>query len=404
MIKKIFIILIITIISLHTYSFANDLNLNCDSAILIEASSGKILYSKEAEKKLYPASLTKILTAILVIENCDLSDIATVSYTSISSITNDYVTASLQLGEQLTIEQLLNILLIHSANDVANVLAEHIAGSIESFSTMMNTKAVELGCKNTNFVNPSGIHNINHYSTAYDLALIAKYAMNNETFRSIVAKPNYSIPATNKYSGRAYTNYNEMIRNNNNSTGIKTGYTTLAGSCLAAAVKREDLELISIVLKCPRETKNMNYRYQDTETLMDFGFNNYTVTKVVSENTFIKQLNMPDENKTLDLYVKDNIYGLIKKNDNNENFENNITLKNNLQIPIKKGEVVGTISYIVDGTTYSSELISGNNIYIPQNITIIYRMLLVVIILILFYWIISKKYKSKKTYFINNIR
>ena len=152
----------------------NDITTNSSSCLLMDAKTGKIIYAKNAYEKLYPASTTKLMTAILTLENCKLTDTAIVSHNAIYSIPVGYSHASLKEDEELTIEQLLNVLLIPSANDAAIVLAEHISGSVEEFSKLMNEKAKSLGCLNTNFVNPNGIQNKNHYSTAYDLALIGK--------------------------------------------------------------------------------------------------------------------------------------------------------------------------------------------------------------------------------------
>lgn len=202
--KKICITLflfLIIFVSGCTSTYASTIPDTYSSAcLLMEESTGKILYSKNANSIMYPASTTKIMTAILTLENCKLSDTAVVSHNAVFSIPSGYSTASLVEGEVLTIEQLLNVLLIPSANDAAVVLAEHIAGSVEAFSDMMNSKAVELGCLNTHFVNPNGIHNENHYSTAYDLALIGKYAMKFPTFKEISSKTRYTLPITNAYS------------------------------------------------------------------------------------------------------------------------------------------------------------------------------------------------------------
>ena len=165
----------------------------------MEYSTGKILFEKNLNKMMYPASTTKLMTAILVLEKCQLTDVATVSNSAVDSVPAGYSTAYLQKGEKLTIEQLLHVLLIPSANDAANVLAEHVGGSIANFANMMNSKAKEIGCENTNFKNPSGIHDENHYSTAYDLSLIAKHAMQFQTIKDIVQKTVYNIPKTDKY-------------------------------------------------------------------------------------------------------------------------------------------------------------------------------------------------------------
>ena len=184
--KKIFLILISIFILLFstTLSFATDeevLNIESEAAILIEAKTGKVLYGKNEEEKLYPASTTKILTAILALENCNLTDTATANDTAVSNIPSGYTTANIQIGETFTIEHLLKLLLVISANDAANVLAQHISGSIESFASMMNSKAYELGCTNTHFTNPSGMHSEDHYTTAHDLAIIMQYCIKNNT-------------------------------------------------------------------------------------------------------------------------------------------------------------------------------------------------------------------------------
>ena len=199
-----FYLIIMPITILATDINTNDYNpdnitTNSPSVILMDAKTGKILYSKSAFEQRYPASTTKLITAILTLENCKLTDIATVSHDAIFNVPVGYSHASLQEGERLTIEQLLNVLLIPSANDAAFVLAEHIAGSVDNFSEMMNNKAKEIGCLNTHFVNPNGIHNDDHYSTAYDLALIGKYAMQFNDIMRIAMVNQYTLPKTNKY-------------------------------------------------------------------------------------------------------------------------------------------------------------------------------------------------------------
>ena len=257
-IKKLLLLLIILLLTLNIFcmnSFAETSlpSVYSPACILIDADSGKILYSKNANTKMYPASTTKIMTAILTLENCKLDDVAIASHNAVYSIPYGYSVATIQEGEELTIEQLLNVLLIPSANDAAVVLAEHIAGSVEAFSDMMNSKAVELGCKNTHFVNPNGIHDEEHYSTAYDLALIGKYAMQFDTFRTIVQKTSYSLPKTNKYDkeDRLFNTTNDLIKKNYSSsptnyyyqyaTGAKTGYTDAAKSCIVATATKDDI-------------------------------------------------------------------------------------------------------------------------------------------------------------------
>lgn len=224
----------------------DNLTTNSDSIILMDAKTGNILYSKNAFEKKYPASTTKLMTAILTLENCKLTDVVTVSHNAIFSIPIGYSHASLQEGEELTVEELLNVLLIPSANDAAVALAEHIAGSVENFATMMNNKAKELGCLNTNFINPNGVHDNSHYSTAYDLALIGQYAMKFDDILRIAKVTQYTLPKTNKYDeeNRIFNTTNGLVNKNEkyyypNCTGLKTGYTDKSGYCIVATAEKK---------------------------------------------------------------------------------------------------------------------------------------------------------------------
>lgn len=231
---------------LPVYADSEEPQITADAAILIDSNTGKILYSKNENEKMYPASTTKIMTAILTIENCNLDDTVTVPYEAIASIPSGYSVAALQPGEKLTVNQLLQVLMVHSANDAANVLAYHVAGSIESFATMMNTKVSELGLENTHFTNPSGKHDENHYTTAYDLSKIMQYCMKNSTFRTLAGLKSCVIPATNKYDERIFSSTNELLTASNYyykyAIAGKTGYTTEAKNCLVSVANKDDLE------------------------------------------------------------------------------------------------------------------------------------------------------------------
>lgn len=228
------ILIIIPIFLPVSFSFASteDVYVDAPVALLMDSASGKILYERNAREKRFPASTTKIMTAILALENRKLTDTATVSENAVSTIPYSYTIANLQIGEVLNYEQLLLVLMLPSANDAATVIAEDIGGSVEGFASMMNQKAREIGCENTNFVNANGIHHENHYTTAYDLALIGQYAMKNEQFRKIVSSVKYTLPTTEKYDkeDRIFINNNRLINSNSSNyyqyaTGIKTGYT-----------------------------------------------------------------------------------------------------------------------------------------------------------------------------------
>ena len=213
-IRKILILLVLFTVILVPGVNAVEPEITATSATVIDCIDGKILYSKNMDEKLYPASLTNVLTAILVVENCNLEDKVTISANAIRNVETGYLTANIKEGEIFTIEQLLNLLLISSYSDVANALAEHVAGDIETFTQKMNEKAKEIGCTHSNFVNCNGEHDTNHYSTSHDMALIAKYAMKYEELRDIAQKTEYSLPATEIYnkSDRNYYTTNEMLK------------------------------------------------------------------------------------------------------------------------------------------------------------------------------------------------
>lgn len=329
-----------------------EVSVDAPVAILMDANTGKILYEKNAHEKMYPASTTKIMTAILALENRELTDVATVSYDAIFSVPSGYNNANLQIDEELTYDQLLNVLLIPSANDAANVIAEDIGGSCESFATMMNTKAIEIGCENTNFVNANGVHDENHYSTAYDLALIGQYAMKNETFRNIVSTLRYTLPVTNKYdkADRIFINTNNLINSNSSQyyeycTGIKTGYTSAAKNCIVASAKKDDLELICVIMGADNTTDSN--KFNDCINLFNYGFENYVYKTLYSKDSVYKVItpsNASSKTKDLNLLVESDIKVLIKKSDYDVNFVPTVTL-DNTTAPISKGSIVGSISY-----------------------------------------------------------
>lgn len=415
--KRLFIFLLTTFLLLvNTCSFATDSNSNSDlfinseAAILVDSSTGKILFEKNANQKMYPASTTKILTAILTLENCELTDKATVSYNAVMSVPSGYSNAALQIGEELTIEELLQVLLVHSANDAANVLAEHIGGSIESFASMMNTKAQEIGCKNTHFTNPSGKHDNDHYTTAYDLSLIARYCMKNSTFRYMVSQKTCHINATNKYDERTFTNTNDLLRVNNTNRkdnyyykyaiGIKTGYTSQAKNCLISASNKDGFELLAIVLGATQTNDGLSARYVDSKNLYEYGYSNYTIKKLKSKDDKITETEIAKatkDTKKLDLCISQDITALIKQSETNNNILPTITINDNLTAPIAKGTVVGNVKYVVDDVEYTADLIAANDVekstFVIQLIQII---LLLVVIFIIYRLITSKKTKKKR--------
>lgn len=403
------LIMLILILNITTSSATSEPNISAGAAILIDSSSERILYEKNAHEKMYPASTTKILTAILVIENCNLNDVVTVPYEAISPIPSGYAVAALQTGEQLTINQLLQVMLVHSANDAANVLAYHVSGSIEEFSKLMNNKISELGLKNTNFSNPSGMHNDNHYSTAYDLAIIMKYCMKNSTFRSLSALKYCTIQPTNKYEERVFNTTNELLRFDNRDVDSnyyykyaiagKTGYTTQAKNCLVSVSNKDDLELISVILSVGLYPNNLSAKFVDTKSLFDYGYDNFTIRKLREQNAIATQIeisNGSDETKFLDLLIKDDIISVISQNDLETEFSPEIEIKENLSAPIAQGEIIGKIKYNIDGIEYSSDLIASHSVESSGFLTVFFQLFLVFLILFLLYKLLFEDNKKNR--------
>ncbi len=377
--KKFLTILSLFLLIFTTSVFANpDLDLSANSVILIDTTTGKIIYEKESNTKQYPASLTKILTAIITLEECQLTDTVKVSENAVMSVPSGSSIGYFQAGETVTVEQLLHALLIPSGNDAANILAEHISGSNSSFAAKMNTKAKELGATNSNFVNPHGLHDAEHYTTANDLALIAKYAMQNETFRKIVSTTEYIMPNTSTYTGneRKYRNTNlllfdEAVAPNTKSyyyeyvTGIKTGYTQQAGNTLVASAKKDNMELICVLLNVKNSDENSN-RYLDAKKLFTYGFNNYSLTGLNVELPDVDIDNAKSKQK-LKLEIENTGYILATSSTDTTNLQPKINLKEGLVAPIKKGDNVGTVEFEIDNNVYEYNLIAKEDVELKAS-------------------------------------
>lgn len=405
--KKIWIVFFIIMWTIFNFSYvfatSETPELISQAAILMDNKTGKILYAKNQNEKMYPASTTKIMTAILTLENCHLDDVVTVSYDVVMSIPDGYSSASLQVGEELTVEQLLQLLLVHSANDAANALAEHVGGSIESFVSMMNTKVHELGLSNTHFTNSFGRHDDNHYTTASDLAMIMKYCIKNEDFRKIAGKASCAIPATNKYNTRSYASTNELIIPNTKNyypflTCGKTGYTTQAGDCLVSCSYKDDLELICVILG-GKTVNNTSTRFSETKTLYEYGYHNYSMKTLLNQNDFITNLeikNATKDTKNLDLLASTSITALVENSFSENDLNSEINLKENLKAPIEQGDTLGNITYMVDGVEYKTDLIASHSVKKSKLLDYILKFGLVILILITIYFVFFRRKRKTK--------
>ncbi|MBS6396430.1 MAG: D-alanyl-D-alanine carboxypeptidase [Clostridiales bacterium] len=262
-----------------------------ESAIVMEASTGTILYSKDIDTQRYPASITKIMTVLLALENLDMNEEVTFSHNAVYSIDYDSSHIARDEGEILTVEECLYAIMLESANECSNAIAEKISGTTEAFAELMNTRAAELGCTNTNFVNPHGLPDDNHYTTARDMALITREAIKHEEFRRISSTPRYTLRATNKKSEELLmNNHHYMISNYKTSKFLddtvfagKTGYTSVALNTLVTCGTRNGMDLIVVTMKTQGSGQRGVPVYPDTANLLNYAGENFHKVNI-SEN------------------------------------------------------------------------------------------------------------------------
>lgn len=282
------VFIIITLSPTAAYAdtaWPENVSIQAEGGIVIDADTGTVLYGKNIHTTYYPASITKILTALIVVEQCDLNEMVTFSHNAVYNVEAGSSSAGLDEGDVLTVRDCLYALLMKSANESANALAEHVAGSTEAFADMMNQRAASLGCQDSHFANPSGLNNPDHYVSAYDMALIGQAALQNETFMEIDSSLYYDLPVTkrNPEGFRIYPGHKMMKKNlaeyYEGCLGGKTGYTSLAGNTLVTFARRNGMTLVSVVLN------GHQTQYSDTKAMLDFGFRNFQTVSAAEYDT-----------------------------------------------------------------------------------------------------------------------
>lgn len=272
------------------------------AAILMEANTGTILYEKNIHEKLYPASTTKMMTCLLAMENCSLDEMVTFSNEAVFGIEPGSSNAGIDVGEQISLEECLYIILLYSANEVTAGVAEHVAGSIDAFVDRMNERAKELGCLNTHFNNSNGLPDEEHYTTAYDLALIAREFYKNETLRNISSTSFYTVyPTQTQPDQWDMQNHHKLCKNlayeYDGFIGGKTGFTTVARQTLVSGAEKNGMRLICVVLK-----EESPYQFTDTVSLFDYGFNNFTLFNVAENDSTYTMENTDFFNTNSDIF------------------------------------------------------------------------------------------------------
>ncbi|HHY05207.1 MAG TPA: D-alanyl-D-alanine carboxypeptidase [Thermoanaerobacterales bacterium] len=326
----------------------------CHSCILMDAKTGTILYEKNAYENMEPASTTKIMTAILALENGSLSDtVVTKELPPLVDGTRIY----LEEGERLTLKEMLYAMLLNSANDAAIAIAEHIGGDMDTFVKMMNQKAKQIGAKNTNFVNPHGLSEEGHLTNAYDLAVITRYALNNfPEFNKIISTKSLNIPWQAENCDRHLVNLNKLLWNYDGADGVKTGYTSSAGQTLVASATRDGFRLIAVVLKA----QGRNVLWSDAKSLLDYGFENFEIREIIKDGNFIssKKIKYGD---TVNIEVNKDFTVVVPKG--SPPVTSKISYKSDIKAPLKKGDILGEIMfYAGDKSLGSIKLVSCSDV------------------------------------------
>lgn len=328
-----------------------DLAPNAKSAIMIEASTGEILFQKNKDEKLAPASMTKMMSMLLIMEEIESGNLKWDEEVTASERASSMGGSQifLKAGEKMTVTDLLKGVAIASGNDAVVALAERISGSEEAFVKRMNTRGKDLGLKNTNFVNATGLTADNHYSSAYDMSLIAKELVKHEKILEFTSTYEDYLRKDTK-SPFWLVNTNRLVRFKEGVDGLKTGFTDEAGYCLTATMKKDGMRLITVVMK----EENTNKRSADTTKMLDYGFNVYMVQTILDEKTTIEKREVELGKKlTTEIIPKENITILNKKSDEIKN----ITYKTkigNITAPVKKGDIVGSIDILEDNKIIST--------------------------------------------------
>ena len=344
-------------------SVGTDLNLECGGAVLIEQNSGRVLYDHNMHQKLRPASVTKIMSILLIMEAIDSGRL---SYTDKIPCTETAAAMGgsqiwLDVREELTVDEMLKAICVVSANDCTVAMAEYLAGSQEAFVEQMNAKAKELGMNDTNFKNCHGIDEDGHETSAYDIALMSRELL---TKHPDITKYTTIWMDSLRDGKSELVNTNKLIRNYKGATGLKTGSTSIALYNLSASATRDNLSLIAVIMKAP----TTKIRFAEAEKLLDYGFSNFQYSKFSNENDILKSISVQKGVKdSIDLAYETSVGALVKKGES-KNVEQTINIPEIISAPINKGDVIGNIVYTIDGNEVAKVNIIANESVEKNNI------------------------------------
>lgn len=331
------------------------LNLDVKAALMYELNTGTLVYAMNADEQMYPASVTKVMTCLVALDKGNLDDIVTVSQHVVDTRDPNGSNASLKAGEQMTLRDLLYCLMVASANDAASTISEHIAGSEEAFVQMMNDKAQELGCTNTHFANPHGLHDQAHYTCARDLARILMAALEHEEFHDIYSAKTYNVPATNMSEARELVSTNYMIQDREvehyfdaRAVGGKTGFTTPAGRCFVGVAESGDMKLLTVVLGGKTGYNDygalMYGSFDATSDLIDYGFENFRVSRILSPEVVVCSVPVENGENDTQAVVQQPVDSLIPIDLGQDDLQFEYGMEHTfLTAPVEAGESLGFV-------------------------------------------------------------
>ena len=371
-----------------------------ETAVLIDADTGAVLYDKGMDEYRYPASTTKIMTLLVAIENSSPKDIVTFTETGIRDVTWDSSNINAQLGETMTMKDCWMAAYIKSANEVCAQIAETVGGTEANFVEMMNQKAKELGCTHTHFANASGLPDENHYSSAHDLAKIMRACLRNKRFRQVMKCSNYKIPATNLSEARVMHTHMPLMAKESNlyyadCIGGKTGFSTDAQHTLVTAAERNGRTYIAVTMRAA----DLGINCTDSTSLFNYAFDNYKLENILEPEDVVKEINVADATKdtsNLKVSPENAIAAIIDKEQSVEELQPKIELDDNLSAPISAGEVVGKITYTIDNKNYSTNLVADTTVIKSGTWDILFKICVIILVLVILFMLLKPAKKSKK--------
>lgn len=341
---NLFILVFFILISNANIVFAEEeLKVDAQGAVLIDYNTGRVLWGKNENEPLAMASTTKIMTAILAIEKGKLDDVVKVGKNPTKA---PETKMNLKLNEEITLKNLLYALMLESANDSAVAIAEHIGTTVEEFCKMMTEKAKEIGAKDTVFETPNGLDSENHHSTPYDMAIIARYALNNNIFRDIINTKNITFKTN--MSTYSLTNKNRLLSEFDGANGVKTGYTSKAGHCFVGSAEQDDMMLISVVLASGWGNKGKQQKWIDTKNILKYGFENFSYENILSKEDCEESVNViKGEKETIPLYFEEDVVLPISEDEKNK-IEIKLDYIKTLEAPIYENQKVGVCKIYIN--------------------------------------------------------